>query len=141
MSTQLTRQIIEELSQLISASSQQPKVTVNDITPLSELTEDLAVDVTLETVVFTLDSNSAGRAGYLRTMLFSVYVAANVGEDNLVLMDIVDSLESSILNDNKIWKYIVDRDIVSVNYDHAEMAPVRGATIVLEVRVKMDPCT
>lgn len=140
MSLQLTRQVIDELTELLKANSLQPVVTTNKIVPLASASEDVYVDVTLETVVFTLDSMSSGRGGYMRNFLFSLYVAAQVGTDNLVLMDVVDSLEHSVLSDSGIWKYIVDRDIISVTYDHAEQAPVRGATIIVEVRVKMDDC-
>lgn len=141
MGIQLTRQVIDELVELLQANSLKPVVTTNEVKPLASVTEDVVVDVTLETVVFTTDQNSSGRSGYIRNFLFSLYVAAQCPNDKLTLMDVIDSLESSILKDSQIWEYIIDRDIVSVTYDHAEITPVRGATLVLEVRVRMDDCT
>lgn len=141
MSATLTRQALEELQKLISANKLSPIVTINELEPLASVTDEVRVDIALETVLFTLESNDIGRKGYRRTFLVNLFVAADCSTDRLILMDVVDSIESSILSDNILWEKIIDRDIVSVTYDHAEISTVRGATILMEIQVKMDNCS
>jgi len=141
MSTDTTRQVLEEVRSILAASNLEPVATINQLKPLAEMTVDVAVDVSLESVVFILDSNSAGRGAYQRTFMLHLHVGVNCSEDVLALMDVVDNMEANLLHDSKLWNIITDRDIVSVVYDHGETLPYRGATILMEVRTRMDDCS
>ena len=140
MSAYATREVLEEFKSILEASSLQPSVTINELKGLSEQTEDLFVDISLETVIFDLTSNALGRKGYYRTCMLAIHIGVDCSDDLLRIFDIVDELETDILHDNKLWKLVTDRDISSVAYDHGKTLPNRGATMIVEVKIQISDC-
>ena len=136
-----TKEVLIELQSILKANKLQPRVTVNELIPLAELTTDISVDIALESVIYDQDANSSGKSGYLRSFLINIHIGVYCKDELLRLMDVVDSLEGSILRDNALWEVIIDRDISTVTYDHAKSLPYRGATILMEARIRMDDCT
>lgn len=137
MATYDTKKVLEELKSILKANSLHPTVTISELVPLAQLTGDITVDISLESVIYDQDSNSPGRSGYLRTFLISLHIGAKSENDVLRIYDVVDSLENSVLADNELWATVTDRDIATVVYDHAEFMPYRGATILMEARIRL----
>ena len=137
MATYQTREVLEEIAEILKANPQNPTVTINRLVPLAEASGDVLVDISLESVILNLTDNATGREGYLRTFLIHIHVGVESSEDLLRLFDVVDSLENSILADSDLWKLVTDRDIATLTYDHAKTLPYRGATILMEARVKL----
>lgn len=137
MSTYSTKEVLLELKAILEASKLQPIVTISDLKPLTELTNDLTIDISLESVIYTQETQNSGRSGYMRNNMILVHVGVDCREDPTVLYDTVDEIENSILEDSDIWTVVVDRDITSVSYDHNETPPYRGATILMEALVRL----
>ncbi len=57
--------------------------------------------------------------------------------DKYKVYDIIDDIQKSLLKDTEIWGSLVDRNIVSCEYDNAEFYPKRSAIIGLEVIYRM----
>lgn len=138
MATQLTKTVLTELRDILHASSLSPIATVSSLMSTAEATADIYADVSLETVLFSINQSTNGRDGYLRTFLINVHVLADCKDDKLRIYDVVDVLESSILNDNALWTVVINRDIASINYDHGETIPYRAATILVEATIRLD---
>ena len=49
----------------------------------------------------------------------------------------MDSISRSILIDEAIWTKLVDRDIISIEYDDLEFAPKREATLIMQARYRL----
>lgn len=138
MATYATKKVITEFQEILKASKLKPIVTVNDLKPLAELTEDIQVDIALESIIYTLDRNTSGRNGYSRTALISLYIGANCIKDNLRIYDVVDELENDLLKDNELWQTVINRDIATVTYDHGMIGKYRAATILVEAVIRLE---
>jgi hypothetical protein len=68
---------------------------------------------------------------------FTITVNADCVNDKLFIYDVVDSIQRSILNDSGIWNHLVDRDILTVEYDNAEFYPKRSAIVAIEVMYRL----
>jgi len=139
VATYLTQKVLTELKAILIVSKLKPLVSINELQSTSEATGDVLVDISLETVLFSLNKSSTGRDGYERTFLINVHVLANCKNDKLRLFDIVDELENDILKDNELWSTVINRDVVSINFDHGE-TPYRSATLLVEAVIRLD-CT
>lgn len=140
MATYSTQKVLTELRDIISASSLSPITTINELQPIASVTGDVVVDISLETIILDLDRLNPGRVGYSRTFLINVHIAANCTEDKLRIFDVTDGIEDSILNDNALWATVINRDIVSINYDQGQ-TPYRGSTILVEAIIRLDCIT
>ena len=132
-----TKKVLEELRDIFKASPLDPTVTISDLKAVSELTDDITIDISLESVLYDMDKSSPGRSGYLRNFLINVSVGVDCQESPLKIYDVIDELEGSIFKDSELWKNLIDRDIVSVAYDHNKNPPFRGATILMEVKTRL----
>lgn len=138
MATYLTKTVLTELKAILEASSLKPLTTINRLQSAGEASEDVYVDISLETVINALDGNTSGREGYRRTFLINVHILVDCKSDHLRIFDAVDTLEASILNDTELWKTVINRDIATINYDHGDTVPYRAATILVEAVIRLD---
>ena len=133
-----SRKLIEELEAVLKANKDLDKVSLGALVPLAQETEESAAYISVMNIGLEPVRLSTGVAGYDRHMLINVFCNVNCEEDPLKLLDIVDSIESSVLKDNALWSSIVDRDLVAINYDDQEHFPIRGATMLFDFSFRLD---
>ena len=127
-----TRKVVEEIEAVLKANSLIDYVTTGALIPLAQETEEVAVYVSVMNVGLEPVRMSTNASGYDRHMLINIFCNVKCEDDPLKLLDITDSVEKSILTDNAIWTSLVDRDIISINYDDQEHSPIRGATMLFD---------
>jgi hypothetical protein len=136
MSAAYTRQISKELVEAIAHNEYVTKATDKPLIPLSEETEDVAVYVAIEDIVPESRRTGLGQSAYDRTIFFILTVYVN-NDDHLFIHDVCDSLERSVLNDDEIFNYIIDRDFTRLAFDNGQFAPKRAVAITVEATYKL----
>jgi len=68
---------------------------------------------------------------------FLVTMNVNCEDNRFKIYDVIDDVQRSILNDQAIWGKLVDRDIISIEFDNAEFFPKRSAIIAVEVKYRL----
>jgi len=132
-----TRVLVKEIEAILKANSDLETVSLGAVVSLSQETASTAVYISVDSVVLEPNKASVTVNAYDRHLLVSLYCNVNEDSQPLLIYDIADSIERSLLKDNSLWTSIVDRDIVAVNFDSQEQYPRRAATLLLDVRYRL----
>jgi len=127
-----TRKIIEELRDILEANTDIAKVSVGPVTPLAAEESSAAVYIALEEVALSAERMSRTSDGYDRHLLINLYCNYHNPSDPLGVLDFADSIERSVLKDGQIWTYIIDRDLVAIDFDNQASAPKRSFTMLFD---------
>lgn len=133
-----TRKVVEEIEAVLNANSLINHVSTGALIPLAQETEEVAVYISVMNIGLEPVRMSTNASGYDRHMLINIFCNVKCEDDPLKLLDVTDIVEKSILTDNAIWTSIVDRDLISINYDDQEHFPIRGATMLFDFSFRLD---
>ena len=129
-----TAELLVELEEIVKANSDLVYVaSAEKVQPLASETNKTAAYINLTNNVPRLIKNSTKLDGYDNHAFFIIVVNVDCTEDKLLVYDVVDSIQRSLLNDSGIWTKLIDRDIINIEYDNAEFYPKRSAVIAIEV--------
>lgn len=103
------------------------------VIPLAQDTNQASAYITFTNSMPQLNKNLVGIDGYDFHGFFLITCNVDGAGDKYRIHTVMDSLQRSILNDSTIWSKLVDRNLISVEYDNAEFYPKRSATLILEV--------
>lgn len=134
MATYQTREVLQELIAVIQSNTELDHVALVPVAKLEQETHSSAVYVSLEGEILSIERQRIDSAGYTRTMILPLTINVDSGIDAFRIYDVVNSIESIILNDGPLWDKIIDRNIVTIEYDNAEFYPKRTAVILVEIK-------
>jgi len=131
-------EILIELEAILKANPILSFVGVGKVIPIAQETNNSAAYILLNNSI----PRSKGTSPEIDNYDFSGFILISVNVDctnnKYLIHDVVDSIQRSILNDQTVWLKIVDRDILSVEYDNAEFSPKRSAIVALEVTYRLN---
>lgn len=133
-----TSEVIFELEEILKANTKIDIVTsCIPGTPLVQDTSKASAYISLTNMVPKIIRNSTELDAYDFHGFFLVTLNVNCEDNKFKIYDIVDDIQRSILNDQAIWGKLVDRDIISIEFDNAEFFPKRSAIIAIEVKYRL----
>ena len=132
-----TRKVVSEIQAILEANKDLDEVSVGKVDPLTSETDSASVYISVESVVLEAERNSTLTDGYDRRMMASLYCNSNCSNDPFAIYDMIDSVERSLLKDSALWKTVVDRDIVMVEFDRQEFLPMRQAIMLVELKYRV----
>ena len=137
MATYKTREVLEELKGVLDSNADLTFVDYSPVTPLAQEENSVAAYISLEQEVQSIARQRTDISGTNRTLLIPVTINVDCGVDKLLIYDIINSIETSILDDSQLWDKITDRDIITIEYDNAEAFPKRTAVMLLEIKYRL----
>jgi len=136
-----TAELLLELEAILKANTLLNIVVVADkALALAEETNKVAVYANLTNTVPKVTRSSVGMDGYDFHSFFLLTINVDCTNDAMLIYDVVDSISRSLLSDSALWDKLVDRDILSIEYDNAEFSPKRSAILALDAMYRMT-CT
>lgn len=132
-----TKILVNEVEAVLKANTDLEVVSTGKVVSLAAETAETAVYISADSIAIELNKPSTTMNAYDRHLFVSLYCNINVEDDDLLVYDIADSVERSLLKDNALWTSIVDRDIVAVNFDNQEHYPKRAVTLLLDIRYRI----
>jgi hypothetical protein len=131
-------EVLVELEAILSASNLFDTVTSSmPIVPISQELNATAAYITFTNTVPELNKNLTSIDGYDLHGFYLITCNVDCIDNKYRVYDVLDSVQRSILNDDAIWNKLVDRNLISVEYDNAEFYPKRSATLILEVLYRL----
>ena len=137
MATYQTKEILQELIAALQSNTDLDSVALVPVVKLEQELNQAALYVSLEGEILSIERQRIDVSGYTRTLMLPLTVNVDSDADPYKIYDVVNSVEATILNDGPIWDKIIDRNIVTIEYDNAEFYPKRTAVILLEIKYKM----
>lgn len=132
-----TSEILQELIALLKANTTLEHVALVPVEKLEQETHQTALYVSLEGEILSIERQRIDSGGYNRTLMLPLTLNVNSNDNPYRVYDVVNEVEATILNDELLWVKIMDRNLVTVEYDNAEFYPMRTAIILLEIKYKM----
>jgi hypothetical protein len=130
-------EVLIEIKAILQANPMVTTVTIGKAEALAAETSDVAVYIQHPNLVSTSSRNTIGADGYDYKGYYLLTVNVDCTADDYKIYDLADSLQRSLLTDSAIWSKLVDRDIITVEYDNYEFSPKRSMVIALEVTFRM----
>lgn len=128
-----TRVIVEELKSILEYTNYFHKV---EVTPKKDLTqEDVFPSVYLHidgTVNKVNGINTITGCEYNRQMVVELHVSLDLNEP-LEFFDVYDLVETAVLEDKDLWKFVIDRNIVGSEWDDGKLYPKKSGTIFVSL--------
>ena len=137
MATYKTREVLEELKKVLESNTDLLFVDYSPTVALAQELNKTAAYISLEHEVQSIARQRTDISGTNRTLFIPLTINVDSGVDKLFIYDIMNSVETSILDDSLIWDKITDRDIVTIEYDNAEAFPKRTAVMLLEIKYRI----
>lgn len=134
----MKEQLLLELQQVLEAVPSINKVSHGKPEPLSSETIFNSIYIMPEVTSFKNRSNTKCKAGYYEIFPVSLFINSN-NTNPLDWVKLEDDIIRYVLDDTKIWKTIVDRELVTVGYDRYESFPKREFIIQFEFKL-MSSC-
>jgi hypothetical protein len=129
-----TSELLVELEDIVKSNSIFAKVTSSEpVVPLAQDTEGVSAYILMPSIQPKNNGIHYGINNYDLHSFYTITINVDCTRDKNLIYDVVDSLQRSILNDSGIWNKLVDRDIITVEFDNAEFYPKRTAVVALEV--------
>ncbi|MCI4436969.1 MAG: hypothetical protein JHC33_09205 [Ignisphaera sp.] len=133
-----TSEVIFELEEILKANTKINIVTsCIPGTPLVQDTSQVSAHISLTNAIPKIVRNSPELDAYDFNGFFLVTMNVNCEDNRFRIYDVIDDVQRSILNDHAIWGKLVDRDIISIEFDNAEFFPKRSAIIAVEVKYRL----
>lgn len=129
--------VLLEIKEILQANPSITVVSTGKVEPLASETSDVAVYIQHPNVVPKSTRNSVNTDGYDYQGYYLLSVNVDCSADEYRVYDIADSIQRSLLSDSGIWGSLVDRDIITVEYDNSEFYPKRSMVIALEVTFRL----
>jgi hypothetical protein len=126
-------EVLIELEAILQANTDLEAIGIGKVIPIAQETNRSAGYITFTNSVPRLVKNSTEMDGYDFHGFFVITINADCTDDKYLIYDLVDSVQRSILSDQTVWAKLIDRDIISTEYDNAEFSPKRSAILALEV--------
>lgn len=130
-------EILLELKEILVANQLVDYVSTQAVEPLASETNPVAVYIQHTNVVPKVSRNSTSIEGYDYHGYYMLVVNVDCSEDEYKVYDVADSIQRSILSDSQIWGKLVDRDVLTIEYDNSEFYPKRSIAIALEVLFRL----
>jgi len=133
-----TSEILLELEAILKANKEFNKIVVAESQlQTNQETEQVAIYLDITHAIPKVVRAEESTLAYDYSGMFLLTLNVDCSNDKFLLHNTVDSVQRSILNDNQIWGSLVDRDIVTIEFDNATSYPKRTAAIVLEVKYRL----
>lgn len=133
-----TSEVLIELEEIVKANPLFTKVVSSEpVVALPQETDSIAAYILMVNSQPRNKGTSYGMDNYDFHGFYTITLNVDCSSDKLLIYNIIDELQRSILNDSGIWNKLVDRDIITIEYDNAEFYPKRTAVVALEVTYRL----
>ena len=125
-------EVLVELEAVLKANARITLVRAGiPIVPLVQDTEAASAHISFTNTVPEMIRPLLGIDGYDFHGFFLITCNVDCTTSKYLIYEVVDSMQRSILEDSALWNTLVDRNLISVEYDNAEFYPKRSATVIL----------
>ena len=130
--------LLTEIKSVLEATTGVNFVSHQKIPSLEQ--EDTFTSVYIQPTVDNFTPYIQGKAlhSYDNNVYIRLLIHTNNTADELGYTVVREDIITAILDDKRIWSILVDRDIVSVVYDDANLYPLRSMEILFEFRIRED---
>lgn len=134
----MTSRVLKEIEAILESCQDITKVHCAEPTKaIAAETDDVAAYIHQVSKAAELVRPGAFIESYDFHGFYTIILNVDCSLDKYKVYDIVDEVSRSLLKDTEIWGSLVNRDIVSCEYDNAEFYPKRSAIIGLEVTYRI----
>lgn len=131
-------EVLVELEAVLKANTRITSVRAGiPAVPLVQDTEAASAHISFTNTVPEMSRPLLGIDGYDFHGFFLITCNVDCTTSKYLVYEVVDSIQRSILEDSALWNTLVDRNLISVEYDNAEFYPKRSATVILEVLYRL----
>lgn len=132
-----TKKVLTEVKEILEAEGIFDKVSLEKLTPTSEETNSLAAYIGIKALSYDQVRPKNTSCGYDRTIFITIDIN-QLCDTPLDVLDTLDKVERALLEDSKIWKSVVNREFVGVEFDEQQFYPYRTFTILLQVLYRLE---
>ena len=133
MARQPTKKVIQELQSILEYTKFFQKVSTE---PKKDLTqEDVFPSVYLHingTVNKLNGLNTITGCEYNRQMIVELHVNLDL-ENSLDFLDVYDLVETAVLEDSKLWEFVIDRNVNGSTFDDGKEYPKKSGVIFVSL--------
>jgi len=131
-------EVLNEVESILKANPYIDQVvTLEQAVSLVKETNKTAVYINIANIVPKITRQVPDISGYDFHGFFSIVLNVNCKGDKTLIYDIMDSVYRSFLDDQMVWLKVVDRDILSTEFDNSEFFPMRSAIMILEITYRL----